>query len=201
MVKLALFRSGNAAIERERACLADLARSAWHRAGPGLHEPAEELPSRPVLLMDRVSGKHPRWFDPVLPRLHDLLSDQRAEVAGAGLFHGDVTPWNVIERSDGTLVLIDWEFADLTTPVDPLCGIFDFVLRGAAAARARADRVRPVLEIALSCAELGWSDRRAAAEAYVSYRNRVRRVAPSRGDALGSRAFALLQACFKKDVV
>jgi hypothetical protein len=35
----------------------------------------------------------------------------------------------------------------------------------------------------------------------VSYRNHVRRVAPSRGDALGSRVFALLQACFKKDVV
>jgi phosphotransferase family enzyme len=199
VVKLALFSSGNAAIERERACLVELARSDWRTAGPRLQDPTAELPSRPVLLMERISGRHPRWFDPVLADLHHLLSDQRNTGARAGLFHGDVTPWNVIERSDGTLVLIDWEYADLDARADPLCGMMDFVLRGAAAARARAVRVRPILEIALSRVELRWGDRHAAARAYASYRSHVLRTAPSRGDALGTRAQVLLQTCFKKD--
>lgn len=90
-----------------------------------------------VLLIERLEGSHPSWASGEAARwiLESLL-----EPDGGAIQHGDVTPWNVMQTHDGYR-LLDWEDAEPTGRVDPLHNLLDFVLRGAAVARAAPARV------------------------------------------------------------
>ena len=204
VVKVAVEEGGRRAIERERANLAALEATPWRQLGPQVRDdPSRTSASRAVLLMDRVSGSHPKWDDGAVHRkLHCALSSapanedhvRRPGPAGAGLSHGDVTPWNVVERDDGSLALLDWEFADFSRPAHPVCGLLDFVLRGAVVARARPSRVRRVLLSTVRQAGVDSSERGDIVKLYRAYRWRVAELTPHRPDTLSRQADHLLGA-------
>ena len=158
---------------------------------------------RSVLLMDRVVGEHPQWDDHLVHReLFRALSlsggDDRAvssRDAGVGLHHGDVTPWNVVQMTNGTLMVLDWEFADFSMSTHPACGVLDFVLRGAIVARARPSRVRPVLLNAIRHSGIDASVGSDVLNLYRTYRLSVQEAVADRIDSLAAQTDQLLGAC------
>jgi aminoglycoside phosphotransferase (APT) family kinase protein len=50
-------------------------------------------------------------------RLEQILRRHRVTPRRAVLLHGDLNPWNMIRREDGTLTLIDWEMAMVGDPL------------------------------------------------------------------------------------
>jgi hypothetical protein len=197
VVKVAVRPLADAIVERERESLVRLEQTAWRDLGPRARADSRAATApRAVLLMDRVVGDHPSWDDSgVHVELLRVLSDESN--GSAGLHHGDVTPWNVVRRADGTLVLLDWEFADFDASAHPACGLLDFVLRGAAAARAPVTHVRPVLLEALRSAGIDSQDSDEVLRLYRAYRDRVREVSGDRPDTLTRDADRLLCACLE----
>jgi hypothetical protein len=197
VVKVAVGAGADAIVERERACLLRLQETAWRALGPRAlsRSPSVGGASRSVLVMEQVAGTHPRWDDEVVHA--DLL---RALTGGdpsapLGLHHGDVTPWNAFRTPEGSLVLVDWESADLDLETDPLCGVLDFVLRGAVVARARRSRVQRVVRAVSKRAggRLGKDPELVAT--YRDYRAHVGETLAGRPDTLGRSADRLLGAC------
>ena len=212
VVKVAVRASGDALIERERVCLARLQKTAWCHLGPRLRD-GSRLPARTaraVLVMDRVDGTHPSWDDRSVhrellralsaPAGRDNPGENPLVEASTGLHHGDVTPWNVIRQDDGTLVILDWELAQLSTNAHPLCGVLDFILRGAVVARARAARVAPVVRAALGCAGAATPEPRELVATYRAYRLRVQRDTGDRPNALTISADRILATCLPEAV-
>jgi len=212
VVKVAVRASGDALVERERACLARLQETGWRHLGPRLRD-GTRIPvrtARAVLLMDRVDGTHPSWNNGAVHL--DLLRALSAPVGcddsencspaetSVGLHHGDVTPWNLVLKDDGTLVLLDWELAQLSTNAHPLCGVLDFILRGAVVARARKARVAPVIQAAMRCAGTAAPEARELVSIYRAYRLRVQRDTGNHPDALASPVDRLLNACLPQGV-
>jgi thymidylate kinase len=186
VAKIPLREGGVVLNERERAALSELRNTAWHALGPRIHVKDDLAAADGVLLTERVVGHHPRWDDAKvqLELLHKL---------GGGLHHGDVTPWNVLVREGGLLVLVDWESTDFSAHASPLCGLLDFILRGAVVARARRGRVRSVLFAALTRSDQTRDLADVAAE-YRSYRRRVRAMSVGRPDGLDSRVEQVLSS-------
>lgn len=199
VVKVAVTRSADAVVEREHAALVDLADTEWRGLGPRVRVAIRPTGgSRAVLVMDLINGVHPKWDDAAIhQKLIHSVSSVRAGLAGRdcmGLHHGDVTPWNVVEKHDGTLALLDWEFANLEARAHPVCSVLDFVLRGAVVARAPLVRVRTVLSSAIRIASPELSPAEICA-GYHSYRAHVRAVNLGRPDTLSSFTEQLLSAC------
>ena len=190
VVKVAVSSGGGQAIERERENLMELHGTRWQQLGPRVRDdPRITNASRATLLMEKVCGHHPRWDDPAV---HRGLQSALSQVEGVGLCHGDVTPWNVVQREDdGSLILLDWEFADLSGSAHPICGLLDFVLRGAVVARARQSHVRSILLSLVQCSD---GSRSEIVELYRGYRSRIATLAAGRPDALSHQADHLLDA-------
>lgn len=140
------------------------------------------------LLVQRLVGLHPRWDDPDVHRwiLTNLVTD-RAE----GLFHGDVTPWNVIVARTGIKV-IDWEKARFDRFVSPSTNVLDFVLRGAAVARVAARRVQQALADLVHRRVVDRREVAAAVAGYARYREVVE-AEQQRRDALSGRVTSYLR--------
>ena len=192
VVKVAVHPSADEVVARERANLLQVRESAWS----GLAPRAEGRPEteREALVMERVTGRHPRWDDHVYADLRRALTaGGRLDVEEA-LFHGDVTPWNTLTADSGGLRLLDWEYADLAHPAHCVCGLLDFALRGAIAARARPARVQPVFDAVLTVAEIGPDEARSVIDLYGRYRQQIREVT-TRPDRLSQRAEELLRRC------
>jgi hypothetical protein len=195
VVKVAVRPPADAVIERERACLRRLEQTVWRDLGPRARDDSRTAAApRAVLLMDRVVGDHPCWDD---SGVHAELIRALGGDGSSGLHHGDVTPWNVVRRADGTLVLLDWEFADFETGSHPACGLLDFVLRGAVAAHAPVTHVRPVLAEALRGAGFDPGEGGEVLDLYRVYRGQVREVSGDRPDSLTRDADRLLSASLK----
>jgi hypothetical protein len=191
VAKVALYGSGDQAIARERANLTRLADSPWRGLGPeALSEPGSSTAERAVLVMERITGRHPRWDADVYGDLKAALTaGGRRDVSNA-LFHGDVTPWNTVQEDRG-LRLLDWEFADLAVTAHCVCGLLDVLLRGAVVARAKPTRVRTVLHGVLDVAEVGSRPAAVVIDMYRSYRGQIRKLT-TRPDQLSSQAAELL---------
>jgi hypothetical protein len=206
VVKIGVGGSSDDVIDRERACLTRLQHTRWRDAAPSLHgtrnAPGDR--ERAVLLMERVRGRHPRWDDSdVHVELLGLLRQEPGAPAESfptpGLFHGDVAPWNVLQSDAGRLVILDWESAQLSETADPLCGVLDFILRGAVAARARVARCCAAVKVAIG-ASGGSPEEHEVLLVYRRYRERVRATARGRPDALGERSQRLLAQVLPKAV-
>ena len=170
VVKIAVHPEGDAVLEREALNLMRLSDSAWHGLGPRLHGEGLHQSDRTVLLMERIVGRHPHWAELTV---HARLAESLASPDGDAVHHGDVTPWNVVEAPGGSLVLVDWEFADLSRGDHPACAIVDFILRGAAVERVRPARVRPVLEAALELTGAAGFSFKELLEVHDAYRRRA----------------------------
>ena len=195
VVKVAVGPRADEIIDRERTCLALLEDTCWRALGPRLLRSSPSVISgRAVLVMERLAGRHPGWDDSDAHR--ELLCALRCD--GKGLHHGDVTPWNVLRKQAGGLVLVDWESADLGVDRDPLCGVLDFVLRGAVVARARRSRVARVLKRAAAIAGRT-GDAAGLVAMYRDYRLQVERTSDGRLDTLGRSAERLLAACLSRE--
>jgi hypothetical protein len=205
VVKVAVHPAGDAVIERERANLIRLGESPWRRLGPRARDdPRTSTAARAVILMDLLPGRHPKWDE--RRALADLVRalprpvDRNGGPAGpsAALHHGDVTPWNVVVQDTGALFLVDWELAELTRDTHCVCGLLDFVLRGAVVARARPARVGPVLLDAVRLAGCEQRPRVEVVDLYRAYRRQVREVTGDRPDRLSHQADELLQICLAR---
>jgi hypothetical protein len=196
VVKVAVHPTGDAVIERERANLVRAHESPWYGLGPYAEDRTKTLTEREALVMERVAGSHPKWDDDVYADLkHALTARGRLDVTAA-LFHGDVTPWNILRDSAGALRLLDWEVANLSLRAHCVCSLLDFVLRGAVVARARSARVRTALKQVLAVAEIESAPTPAVIHLYRTYRHQVREVT-TRPDLLSRQAGELLWRCLQ----
>lgn len=180
VAKVALSADARGSIEREADNYDLLQASGLLRDAVPDHRRAGE-----VLLIERVEGSHPTWASPEASRwiLESLLAPD-----GGAIQHGDVTPWNLMLTREGYR-LFDWEDANPASRVDPLHNLLDFVIRGAAVARAAPERVSSFLRAYLP-------DRRTdALRSYESYR---RNLTEGRIDGLEVRTGKYLRFLAKK---
>lgn len=175
VAKVALDASARRSLEREANNYDLLETEGLLRGAVPSHKKTGE-----VLLVERLEGSHPSWSSQEAAHwvLESLLAPD-----GRAIRHGDVTPWNVMLTPDGYR-LLDWEDAEPIRRVDPLCNLLDFVLRGAAVARAAPTKVNLFLRHYLP-------NRRA--DVLISYESYRRDVIGERTDGLERRVRGYLR--------
>jgi hypothetical protein len=139
VIKIAIGPAAFKAIEREAHEYELLQASNWlaRYAVPKVRRIGED-----ALFLERLEGEHPQWDD---PRIHQWIRQQLVQGSSVrGIYHGDITPWNVID-SGGTYKLLDWENADGCRYTRPLHNVLDYILRGAAVKRVKTSRVLVVI--------------------------------------------------------
>lgn len=130
-----------------RDAMAELLARLREVPAPGL--PRLDLPHRVRQLHRRLAARDAARaaaftadIEAAIDRWQRTLSSGGAEAAGRGevcLVHGDLTPGNVLVRPDGSLLLLDWEYAHAGGPWDELaalCATFDAAAPGGATALA-----------------------------------------------------------------
>lgn len=150
------------------------------RTVPASALPALDLPQRLRWLHDRLAARDPRraahhgpaveaaigaWSAATDPARSPAVQD-----AAPCLVHGDLTPGNILVRGDGSLLLLDWEYARAGGPWDDLAGLCaaadgepfaDWVEAVPIAARPRFAAERRLRR----CLDALWYDLRAALQA------------------------------------
>jgi hypothetical protein len=138
-VKIAIGRDALKAIQAEAHQYEMLQASNWpaREAAPKVKRLSDDM-----MLLERLEGVHPQWDDPHVHRWikEDLIQDSSEK----GIFHGDVTPWNVIS-AQGSYKLLDWEKADSLRYTSPTNNLLDYILRGAAVKHVRPAKVHGVM--------------------------------------------------------
>jgi hypothetical protein len=138
-VKVAVGRGAAEAIQIEAQQYEMLQASNWaaRHAVPKVHIINDDM-----LLLERLEGEHPQWDD---RRVHRWIKEKLTQDSSArGVYHGDVTPWNII-ASHGSFKLLDWEKADSLRYTSPTNNLLDYVLRGAAVRHVRREKVHRTL--------------------------------------------------------
>lgn len=111
-----------------RAAMADLLAHLRRLSPVGL--PTLDLRDRVQSLHRELSRRAPAqaaaWEIPVATILREAESAGIFDAAYSGaccLVHGDLTPENTRVRTDGSLVLVDWEYAHAGHPLEDLAGL------------------------------------------------------------------------------
>lgn len=176
VAKAALHPSARRSIEREASNYDLLEASGLLRSTVPSHKRVGD-----VLLIERLEGSHPSWASREAAKwiLESLPVSDRGAIQ-----HGDVTPWNVMQTRDGYR-LLDWEDAEPAGRVDPMHNLLDFVLRGAAVARAAPVRVNSFIGDYLpnGCADI-----------LISYESYRREITAGRFDGLQGRVQRYLRS-------
>lgn len=115
-------------IDLRRAAMADMLARLRAVEAPAL--PPIDLPQRARLLHSRLAARDGAAAAALAAELDAALGAWREAVAGAPtaarpgcLVHGDLTAGNVRVRQDGTLLLLDWEYAHSGGPWDELAAL------------------------------------------------------------------------------
>ena len=128
------------------------------RAVPATGLTPLDLPERVLLLHGRLAARdavrassHASAVEAALAAWRAAAAPSGAALAAPCLVHGDLTPGNVLMREDGSLVLLDWEYAHAGGPWDDLAALCaaagdepfaDWVSAVPAADRARFEAMR-----------------------------------------------------------
>lgn len=102
------------------------------RTVPATALPPLDLPGRVQLLHGRLAARDAARAAAHAPMLQGALAAWRSASASTSggaaaapcLVHGDLTPGNVLVRGDGSLLLLDWEYAHAGGPWDDLAALF-----------------------------------------------------------------------------